>query len=44
MDTSGQNEHLKQQRAKAARSAILLGIFAFLVFAAFIGATMMRGQ
>ena len=43
MDTTGQKEQLKQQRAKAARSAILLGVFAFLVFATFIGATMMRG-
>ena len=43
MDTTSQNEQLKQQRAKATRTAILLGVFAFLVFAGFIGATMMRG-
>lgn len=43
MDSTGQNEQLKQQRAKAVRSAVLLGIFAFIVFAAFIGATMVRG-
>ena len=41
--TSNESEQIKQQRARAARNAALLGVFAFVVFLAFIGATALRG-
>ena len=41
--TPNDNEQVKQQRARAARNAALLGVFAFVIFLAFIGATALRG-
>ncbi|MEL7448846.1 MAG: hypothetical protein AAFN78_06530 [Pseudomonadota bacterium] len=40
---SNDSDQVKQQRARAARNAALLGVFAFVIFLAFIGATALRG-